>query len=229
MSSLLSELALCRPTMVSITNAINQYRSKLQQQLSLSPDLPALRQIAAKLARDCLNELETSRQQAIENGASFISSDMTIMTCSYSSIVIACLLRAQQQGKFFNLLAAQSQRSPNNPAYGELLVGELAQQNVPGHVFPDRDVEALVGRVDLVLLGADAVLADGSIINGYPSLNMARVAYNTTKKVPVYVICETLKFTTQTFSISEEGFDSVPAGYLTGIITEKEINSVRSS
>ena len=81
MSSLLSKLALCRPTMVSIANAVNQYRIKMQQQLSLSPDLPALRQIAAKLARDCINELETSRQQVIENGVSLISSEMTILTC----------------------------------------------------------------------------------------------------------------------------------------------------
>ena len=148
---------------------------------------------------------------------------MTILTCSYSSVVIACLLRARRQGKSFNLLAAQSQLSPHHPAYGELLIEELAQQNIPGQVFPDKDVENLVGMAGLVLLGADAVLADGSLINGYPSLKMARAAYNTTKSVPVYVICETLKFTTQTFSVSEEGFDTVPAAYLTGIITEKEI------
>lgn len=223
MSSLLSELALCRPTMVSIANAVNQYRSKLQQQLSSSPDLPALRQMAVNLARNYLNEVETSRQQVIENGASLISSEMTIMTCSYSSIVIACLLHARRQDRSFNLLAAQSQLSPHHPAYGEALVGELGQKNVPGQVFPDRDVENLVERADLVLLGADAVLADGSLINGYPSLNMARAAFNSAKNVPVYVICETLKFTTQTFSVSEEGFDTVPPAYLTGIITKNEI------
>jgi ribose 1,5-bisphosphate isomerase len=226
MSSLLDELALCRPTMVSIANAVNQYRSKLKQQLALSPDLhlPALRQIAVKLARDCINELETSRQQVIENGASLISSEMTIMTCSYSSAVIACLLLARRQGKFINLLAAQSQLAQHNPAYGELLIEELVQQNIPGQVFPDKDVESLVERVDLILLGADAVLADGSLINGYPSLNMARVAFDSAaKNIPVYVLCETLKFTTQKFPLSEEGFDTVPATYLTGIITEKEI------
>ena len=225
MSSLLDELALCRPTMVSIANAVNQYRSKLEQQLALSPDLhlPALRQIEVKLARDCINELETSRQQVIENGASLISSEMTIMTCSYSSAVIACLLLARRQGKFINLLAAQSQLAPHNPAYGELLIEELVQQNIPGQVFPDKDVESLVERVDLILLGADAVLADGSLINGYPSLNMARVAFDSAKNIPVYVLCETLKFTTQKFPLSEKGFDTVPAVYLTGIITEKEI------
>lgn len=221
MSSLLSEPALCRPTMVSIANAVNKYRSKLEQQLSRSPDLPALREMAVNLARDCINELETSRQQVIENGAALISSEMTIMTCSYSSVVIACLLQAQRQGKSFNLLVAQSQLSPHHPAYGELLMGELAQQNVPGQVFPDSDVENLLGRTDLILLGADAVLADGSLINGYPSLNMAQAAFASPKSIPVYVLCETLKFTAQTLPVSEEGFDTVPAAYLTGIITER--------
>jgi ribose 1,5-bisphosphate isomerase len=223
MSSLLSELAFCRPTMVSIANAVNKYRNKLEQQLSRSPDLPALREMAVNLARDCINELETSRQQVIENGASLISSEMTIMTCSYSSVVIACLLQARRQGKSFHLLAAQSQLSPHHPAYGEALVGELGQKNIPGQVFPDSDVEDLLGRADLILLGADAVLADGSLINGYPSLNMARAAFDSPKNVPVYVICETLKFTAQTSPVSEDGFDTVPKAYLTGIITEKEI------
>lgn len=223
MSSRLDELALCRPTMVSIANVVNQYRSKLQQQLSSSPNLSALRQMAVNIARNCLNEIEASRQKVIENGASLISSEMTIMTCSYSSVVIACLLQARQQGRSFNLLAAQSQLSPHHPAYGELLVGELAQQGISGQVFPDRDVENLVGRADLILFGADAVLVDGSLINGYPSLNMARAAFNSTKNIPVNVSCETLKFTTQKLSVSEEGFDIVPAAYLTGIITEKGI------
>lgn len=223
MSSLLVELALCRPTMVSVANVVNQYRSKLQQQLSLSPELSALRQMAVKLARDCINELETSRQQVIENGVSLISSEMTIMTCSYSSMVIACLLQAQRQGKPFNLLAAQSQLSPHHPAYGELLVRELAQQGISGQAFPDRNIESLIKGADLILLGADAVLADGSLINGYPSLKMARAAFNSTKNIPVYVSCETLKFTTQTLPVSEEGFDTVPADFLTGIITEKGI------
>jgi translation initiation factor eIF-2B subunit delta len=64
---------------------------------------------------------------------------------------------------------------------------------------------------------------NGSLINGYPSLNMARVAFDSAKNIPVYVLCETLKFTTQKFPLSEKGFDTVPAVYLTGIITEKEI------
>lgn len=223
MSSLLAELAFCRPTMVAIANAVNQYRNKLQQQLSSSPDLPTLRQMAAKLARDCINELETSRQQVIENGVSLISTGMTIMTCSYSSVVIACLLLARRQDKSFNLLAAQSQLSPHQPAYGELLMGELARQGISGQAFPDRNMESLVKEADLILLGADAVLTDGSLINGYPSLNMARTAFDSAKIIPLYVLCETLKFTTQTFSVSEEGFDTVPADYLSGITTEKGI------
>lgn len=223
MSSLLDELVLCRPTMVSIANAVNQYRGKLQQQFSSSPDLSALRQMAVNLARDCLYEIETSRQKVIENGASLISSEMTIMTCSYSSVIIACLLQARQQGRSFNLLAAQSQLSPHHPAYGELLIEELAQQGISGQAFPDRNIESLVKGADLILLGADAVLADGSLINGYPSLNMAQAAFNTPKNIPVYVSCETIKFTTQTFPVPEEGFDIVPAAYLNGIISKKGI------
>lgn len=223
MSSLLDDLAFCRPTMVSIANAVNQYRNKLEQQLSSSPDLPALREIAVKLARDCINELETSRQQVIENGVSLISSGMTIMTCSYSSLVIACLVLARQQGKTFKILAARSQLSPHHLAYGELLVGELARQNIKGQVFADKNMDSFVERADLILLGADAVLADGSLINGYPSLNMARAAFNSDKNIPVYVSRETFKFTTQEFPVAEAGFDIVPATYLTGIITEKGI------
>jgi len=211
------ELSLCRPSMASISNAMNIYINHLLQQVASVDNLPVLQQTAVHLCDDCINEMEQARLKVIEQGANLISANMIILTCSYSSAIAACLLRAWREGKYYSLLAAES--CFQNIAYGELIAQQLAPDNIPCQVFPDTSIPDIITKADMVLLGADAVLSDGSLVNGYPSLAAAKAGFEI--NIPVYVLGETLKFSSNNTLVPEEGFDVIPGMYLTGIITEK--------
>ena len=219
MATVAETLAHCRPGMASISNAMNIYIKKLHEQAGAYDDLPALRQAAVRLCDDGLQEMERARFKVLEAGVRLISADMTVLTSSFSSAILACLLQAWREGKHYTLLAAESRSPVQNIAYGEYLARQLASSHIPCRVFPDASIQDFITRADMVLLGADAILPDGSLVNGHPSLAVAKagLAIN----IPVYVLCETLKFSSNNIPVPEEGLDIIPGIYLTGIITEK--------
>jgi translation initiation factor 2B subunit (eIF-2B alpha/beta/delta family) len=209
--------------MASISNAMKMYTCRLRQQAASIEDLPVLQQTAVNLCRDLSKEIEQARLKVIEEGVQLILPNMTVMTCSYSSAVVACLIQACQKGHRINLLAAQSKSTSNGLAYGELLAQELAEENIFCQVFSEASINDLLTRTDIILLGADAVLSNGSLVNGYPSLALAQAAFASSKAIPVYTLCETIKFASDSSPILEEGCDMIPGIYLTGIITEKGV------
>ena len=79
------------------------------------------------------------------------------------------------------------------------------------HAGPASEV---VERADLVLVGADAVTSD-SVVNGAPTAELAAAAVD---RVPLYVVCETIKFTDDVATVP--GYDHVPLEQVTDVITE---------
>ena len=75
-------------------------------------------------------------------------------------------------------------------APGRRLVDAMAAGGWPAsvHAGPASEV---VDRADMVLVGADAVTVD-SVVNGAPTAELAAAALD---RVPLYVVCETIKFT----------------------------------
>jgi translation initiation factor 2B subunit (eIF-2B alpha/beta/delta family) len=97
---------------------------------------------------------------------------------------------------------------------------------------------------DFVLIGADSILADGSIINKIGTSVIALTAWE--KQVPFYVVCEKIKFNVWNWLLGKKAvvleekdpseifdpknlsrimirniyFDITPAKYVWGIITE---------
>ena len=119
-------------------------------------------------------------------------------------------------------MAAESKSSGN--AYGELAAEELKRHGISVEVIPDQAIGDSITRASKALVGADSILGDGSLINGTPTYEVAAAA----KKagIPFYSICETAKFNIHSLAEQpelEEGFDSVPPGLITGIITEDEM------
>lgn len=105
-------------------------------------------------------------------------------------------------------------------------------------LIADAAVGYFMRQASVVVLGADSVREEGSVINkigSYPTALAAREA-----RVPVYVLCETLKITAPDFLLRYEEmdpdellpdpppgvtprnvyFDRTPADLITGIITE---------
>ncbi len=115
----------------------------------------------------------------------------------------------------------------------------LAEAGWQVTLVPDAAYALFIAEADALVIGADSVRADGSIINKIGSHLLALAAHAT--NVPVYVLCETLKIAaTDSPLILEEMdptellshpipgvtprniyFERVPAHLITGVITER--------
>jgi ribose 1,5-bisphosphate isomerase len=103
---------------------------------------------------------------------------------------------------------------------GRALAEELAQAGLVTEIVADEDAEHAVGTVQLLLLGADTVFRDGSLLNRAGTSPLAKAAWKA--KVPVIVACEVLKIApADPRRPSEERIDLTPADRITQIVTEE--------
>src|SRR3989304_8311282 len=80
---------------------------------------------------------------------------------------------------------------------GRQLAKDLINIGLTVKLVADSAVTSILSDVDLVLVGADSVLADGSLVNKVGTGNIAELAK--ARGIPVFVICETAKFSTVDF------------------------------
>lgn len=207
------ELSQVRPNMHSINHYMQCLLSEIKQ-VPLTGDLPSR---MAGLTDSLIQRWEESRSQLIMAGSSLIGQGNTIFSGSYSSTIIASLLLASQQDRDFSLLISVSRPQAGQPAYGANMARDLARLGINSTLIEDEKIANHMGKADMVILGADTVLADGSVINGYPSLGLAQSAY--AQSVPVYVLCEESKHSAQSTIQLEPGFDLIPGELVTAVIS----------
>jgi translation initiation factor 2B subunit (eIF-2B alpha/beta/delta family) len=115
----------------------------------------------------------------------------------------------------------------------------LAAAGLPVTLVADAAAGLVAGQASCVVLGADSVRDDGSLVNKVGSYPLALAAH--AAGVPVYVLCETLKFAPAGWPLVLEEmdpaellpepvagltvrnvyFDRTPAEYVTAIVTEQ--------
>ncbi|MEJ2271282.1 MAG: hypothetical protein P8X91_02105 [Candidatus Bathyarchaeota archaeon] len=174
-----------------------------------------------------IEEISRMSQMAINKSAQFAStlihnSDL-VATCSLSSTICETLKSAVQQGKSFKVLIAESKSSDGKFSYGKIMASFLKSLKLQVEVFLDDMIYQNIPKTNCVLVGADSVFWDGSIINGSPTYGVAVEAeeYN----IPFYSVCETTKVNTLHFLGKNvgirEGFDLIPANLITKLVTEQ--------
>mgnify|MGYP001092568152 CR=1 FL=1 len=188
-------------------------------------DLAIVRNFAVSRIDNLFKESELAVKKSAERGATIIEDSDYLATCSYSSTVFETLKTAKQQGKHFKVFVAESRTKDNKFRYGQTLANFLNSIYIPTKVFPDDKIYRYVSKTKYVLVGADSLLCDGSIINGAPTYKVALKAKEC--GIPFYSVCETTKANTLSYlgknSELKEGFELVPTNLITGIITEKGI------
>jgi len=182
---------------------------------------------------------EEARSRIAVYGASVIPQGGTVFTYTLSETALRTIRAAWNQGVEFKLLVTESR--PNND--GLITAKALADEGVDVEIGVDANVGELVPRADVMIVGAEAVLADGSAIckvGTYPAALIARE-----HRVPMYVLVDSLKFhSTSLFgqklwldpiqreAFDEDGktpraavcghlFDRTPPEMISAILTEK--------
>ncbi len=103
---------------------------------------------------------------------------------------------------------------------GRELAESLRGSELAVDVVDDPDAEHAVGTVDLLLVGADTVFRDGSLVNKVGTAGLAKAA----KKagVPVIVACEVIKLAPEDpRDPGEKRFDLTPPEHIDLFVTEE--------
>jgi translation initiation factor 2B subunit (eIF-2B alpha/beta/delta family) len=221
MKTTATEIAKARPSMISIDNYINQLLNYVIAAAQKTDQLELLRSIALIKGSELIKQSEESPLKAAEFGAKMISNGDVVITCSYSSTVCQTLKIAHSELVQFQVIAAESKYKDNN--YGVIMAEQLRQHNVAVTVIEDSELNKQLQNATMVLVGADSILPDGSLINGIPTHKLAKASSK--RRIPLYCICETAKFYSQNYKRKhhqpESGFERIPPTLITGIITEK--------
>ncbi|KAJ6258992.1 hypothetical protein Dda_5887 [Drechslerella dactyloides] len=126
-----------------------------------------------------------SRNKIAKLGPSFITDGSTVMTISYSRVVLAMMMEALKKHIRFKVIVTEG-------AGGTRLASVLRSKGVPVAVIPEGAVGYAMDHVDMVLIGAEGVVENGGIINVLGTFQMATLARAAGKDV--FAVCETHKF-----------------------------------
>lgn len=188
-------------------------------------DLVSVQEFAVSRIDELCKQSEDAVKESAMLAATLIGDYDCLASCSDSSTVCEAFRMAKQQGKSFKVVVAESRSDDGKFRYGETMAAFLKSIDVPAEVFSDDKVRSYVPETKCVLVGADSLLFDGSVINGKPTYELAVAAKEC--GIPFYSVCETSKANTLSYLGKnvdlKEDFDIVPSNQITGIVTEKGI------
>jgi len=174
------KLAEARPTEPMLRNAL-RYLEKMDH------------------AETLLEKLEADQQKIAEIGAEKIRSGMIVYTHCHSSTVNDILVRAKHEKKIFEVHATETRPFMQ----GRLTATQLAAAKIPVTLFIDSAARLALKKADVMMIGADAVTAEGCVINKIGSELMAEVANS--YQVPIFICTHSWKFDPLTvFGFEEE-------------------------
>ncbi|KAI5124545.1 hypothetical protein M0805_003067 [Coniferiporia weirii] len=117
----------------------------------------------------------------------FIKDGSVILTHSYSRVVMQALLLAHTQKRISVYVTEARPRGSGIKTHEELTAA-----GIPCTIVLDSAVAYVMDKVDLVLVGSEAVVESGGLINAVGSNQMAIIAKAANK--PVYAMAESYKF-----------------------------------
>ena len=166
------------------------------------------------------------------------------MTHCNSSAAISVMKTTWEQGKKFEVFVTETR-----PRFqGYLTASELSKVGIPVTMILDDAVRYFMQDVDKVIVGADAITANGALVNKIGTSMVALAAHEA--KVRFFVAAETYKFSPETMigelvtieerdvgemlskkeldhlgkiKVRNPSFDVTPAEYIDLIITERGI------
>lgn len=218
-SAVLQAFAFTRPSMSSIANSIATLKHDVDTRTRSGQ---GLRESIIAAIEKQVTHLENSVTKVVSHSANLIADEYTVMTCSYSSTVFKIFLKVQNMGRRLTVLTVRSPSLDGSVDYGVQMYKKLQNENLQTTVIDNEATEQQMRSVHMILVGADSLLSDGSIVNGSPTLQLAYEAVR--NKKPFYVACETWKVNPiplQDFTPSiEAGMDLVPPEFIAAIVTE---------
>jgi ribose 1,5-bisphosphate isomerase len=233
-----------RPTAVSLPNGIRYVMHRVNAARNRAGSIEEIRAIATRAAEEFVENAKTAVQRIGEIGARRIRDGDVLLTHCNSSAAIEIMKTAWKEGRKFKVLVTETR-----PRFqGHITARELTKAGIPVTLILDDAVRYFMQLVDKVIVGADAITANGALVNKIGTSMVALAAHEA--RVRVFVAAETYKFSPETMigelvtieerdpseMISDDqrrrigsikvlnpSFDVTPAEYIDLIITERGI------
>ena len=232
-----------RETEPLMRNAVRQVIHEVEKSKEINPK--ELTDLVHQVSSKFLQNLENSKERIAEIGSKRIRSSSRILTHCHSSTVTHLLERAKKEGKRFEVICTETR-----PLFqGRITAKELLDLGIKTTMIIDSAVRFFMNKVDLVIVGADAITSEGNVINKIGTSLVALAASEA--RTPFYVVSELLKFDPSTvygdyekieernpneiwsdaplkIEIKNPAFDITRRNFIHGIICEEGIISPHS-
>lgn len=229
------------PPYAPALNVMHRVLARVELARTNGEDISSLRMALESEASSFSQWSASARQRIADYGAELIPAAGTVFTFTLSETILRCMLRASQIGKQFRILVTESR--PNND--GLATARALSDAGLEIELSIDACIGELVPQADIIMVGAEAIMADGSAIakvGTYPSALIAR-QYG----IPVYVVVDSMKLNVSSafglslpqdslnahdvlpadapadIAVAGSLFDRSPAHLISGVVSERGI------
>ncbi|PSR97934.1 Translation initiation factor eIF-2B subunit beta like [Actinidia chinensis var. chinensis] len=140
----------------------NMHNSACQNSFDADKNLRSrkLKHNIIEAVNELIEEIDTCREQIAEQAVEHIHQNEVILTLGRSRTVLEFLTAAKQKKRSFRVFVAEGA-----PRYqGHVLAKELVQRGVQSTLVTDSAVFAMISQVNMVIVGAHAVMANGGVI-----------------------------------------------------------------
>jgi methylthioribose-1-phosphate isomerase len=208
-----------RPTAVNLAWALD----RVVRRSDAATNVSGLRRVVRDEASRILTEDQAMCRRIGEHGASLIEQGSRILThCNTEALTtagmgtaLAAIYTAKSQGKRLAVYADETRPLLQG---SRLTAWELERAGVPVTVLVDGAAAALMrsGRVDLCIVGADRIAANGDVANKIGTYSLAVAAYY--HGIPFYVAAPWSTFDPSTpnggrITIEERSADEIRRGF----------------
>lgn len=183
------ELAAARPTAVNLMWAIGRMEKLIDQGHDAEKISAALLQEAEAIARE---DVETNRAMA-RHGNALVPQGATILThCNTGALAtvgwgtaLGVIREAHYSGKKIKVYANETRPRLQG---ANLTAFELVEEGIPATLIVDSAAATLIrdGKIDLILVGADRIAANGDTANKIGTFMLSELARRF--NVPFYVV-----------------------------------------
>jgi len=164
-------------------NLINKHiSSKLNEEFSI------LKKKLVSISNDFYLMSLFAKDKISKSFLQTLRNKMNIMVHGFSQTVLHALIHAHETGLNFKVYVTESR--PENS--GVMCTRKLDEYGITNELILDNSVGFIMEKIDCIVVGADAVVENGGIINKMGTFTIA-ISAKCFKK-PVYVLCESLKF-----------------------------------
>ncbi|KAL8439974.1 hypothetical protein Efla_004762 [Eimeria flavescens] len=189
-----------RLTTLPLRSACSLYQQFAVRHFERKPEISVMEFKSLLIAQSAkfASRISQSKQTIADLGRIVFTKDqMVVLTHGQSSCVERLLVNAwEKHKKRFSVIITQQEGVVAAGGVGndeEMLRASLTACGIPAVLATVGSVARLMARVDLVVVGTEAVAESGGIINRVGTATVAMVAHQNC--VPFYVVCEACKFT----------------------------------